>query len=391
MSTTESKNITITIPKECSEQDVLFKLNKRAPPNREEKFRSFLLPLVGAHLRIGDKNCTLSSFYDILREKGLSSTMPAIVSFNPLNIACVDWSPCCYGGPAVWYFTWKGSTCSIVGKNYSGVIYFRVHDLTPTVAEKILEELTQELLARWINPVPTNVLTVYTAQKSYNGFTWTPLCTRLHREIDTVYMNEDTKTKLITQLRKFYDSSDLYDRYGVTWKRVHILYGPPGCGKTSTVIALASLFKKDIAKLTISPAMTSEQLELLFQTVKDNSFLLLEDVDALFTGRQSNYTFDFSTMLNCMDGVATKRGLVVFMTTNKIDDLDAAFVRPGRVDLAIKFDYPSRTDLKAALNKFGSQYAHEHEEFLGENSTITIAELQKHLFERIMDENPSIL
>jgi ATP-dependent 26S proteasome regulatory subunit len=45
------------------------------------------------------------------------------------------------------------------------------------------------------------------------------------------------------------------------------------------------------------------------------------------------YTVTFSGLLNCLDGVASTEERIVFMTTNHIDRLDPALIRPGRVDV----------------------------------------------------------
>lgn len=92
-----------------------------------------------------------------------------------------------------------------------------------------------------------------------------------------------------------------------------------------------------------------------------------------------------------MDGIATVRGLVLFMTTNHIHKLDSAFIRPGRVDCCVEFNLPGREELKSALTVLGSDYKHDHEEYLDRNPDISIAALQKHLFDCIMQEKTSIL
>ncbi len=209
--------------------------------------------------------------------------------------------------------------------------------------------------------------------------------------METIYINPEMKNKLITQLNKFYNLSDFYDEYGITWKRIHLFHGPAGSGKTSTILALASLFKKNISKLTITPDLNSQDTEVLFQTVNDNSFLLLEDVDALFTEREANTSIDFSTLLNCMDGFTTKRGLVLFMTTNHIIKIDDALMRAGRVDLIIEFKLPGRQELKTTLETLGSAYVNEHQIYLDRNKNITIAAVQQYLFQCIMEEKSSII
>ena len=205
-------------------------------------------------------------------------------------------------------------------------------------------------------------------------------------------MNNAIKDKLIKQLTNFYNSQEKYDKFGVTWKRVHLFHGPPGSGKSSTVMALASMFVKNIAKLTITPDLDSQHLEELFKTLQSNTILLVEDVDALFIERKSVNSIDFSTLLNCMDGLTTQRGLVLFMTTNHVTKLDAAFMRPGRVDFCLEFYPPGKEELKQALKVLAPQYAHEHNQFLEKcGDKMTIAALQYYIFECILEEKNTIL
>jgi SpoVK/Ycf46/Vps4 family AAA+-type ATPase len=210
-------------------------------------------------------------------------------------------------------------------------------------------------------------------------------------------MDDNVKELIVNKLEKFYESSALYDKYGITWKRVHLLHSLPGTGKSSFVLAVASKFNKNIAKLTLTPELNSQDLEKLFQSVPDNTILLLEDVNDLFTGRKSNSSISFSTVLNCLDGITTKRGLVLFMTTNHISELDEALVRPGRIDTVIEFFRPNENDVKKALDVLAADYKHEHEEFMEKvkdqinKKELTIPWLQKHLFDCIMDEKKSVL
>ena len=400
-------NIKLDIPSNFTDNEVIFKINKKKEAKvTEQTFRSFSFLITNEDIIIDQKKIPTYRLFNILRAHGLSDTIPIYVSptekaLNPDHkfiFKAFDWKPIAYMGPTVWYFTWDNIKCSITGHNANSLyssctsIYIRIHDMTPGLGEKIIDDIISELLTYWVDPVPKKTLIIYTSQRNIGGYTWSPLCTRTPRDISTIYLDSNIKSKLVNQLKKFYESNDLYDKYGVTWKRIHLFYGPPGSGKTSTVLALASLFNKNICKVTITPDLNSQDIELLFQSVPDNSFMLVEDVDALFTERKTTLSIDFSTLLNCMDGLSTKRGLVLFMTTNYIDKLDAAFIRPGRVDLCLEFKLPGREELSLALKTLGSQYAPEHEEFLNKHcENMSIASLQKHLFECIMDNKQSIL
>jgi len=118
-------------------------------------------------------------------------------------------------------------------------------------------------------------------------------------------------------------------------------------------------------------------------------------VDALFVGRESaaKVNFDFSTLINCLDGVTTREGLLVFLTTNRANLLDQALCRPGRIAYRIRFDLPSLNHISAAMKKLGAQWASEHGAFLEaiKGFPLTIAALQQFLFDSQQMERTSIL
>ena len=60
----------------------------------------------------------------------------------------------------------------------------------------------------------------------------------------------------------------------------------------------------------------------------------------------------FSGLLNCLDGVVSTEERIVFMTTNYLDRLDTALVRPGRVDMKVKIDYASFSQIRRTFERF---------------------------------------
>lgn len=87
-------------------------------------------------------------------------------------------------------------------------------------------------------------------------------------------------------------------------------------------ICMVSLSDKD---------MSDDQLNHLLNSAPPRSIILLEDIDAAFQQRDAQHVnrVTFSGLLNALDGVAAQEGKLVFMTTNHVDKLDPALVRPG--------------------------------------------------------------
>lgn len=385
-----STDLRVTLPSGYEGKDLLLKMYSQTESDKKQTFRSFKITVLSNDIYIGTKQFNLSILFEILKQHGMSNVTPVKINLGTMNFDNVDWKPLMYQGPCVWDFIWNDIKCSITGNdNY---ICIRVHDLTPGVGEIIMEQLKQELLNKWKDPIPKDNLIVFTAVRTLAGYVWTQANVRRPRHMETIYISSEIKKSLINKLSKFYESETVYDKYCVTWKRVHLFYGPPGTGKTSTVLALASIFKKHIAKITIVPTMNGSDVELLIRNLRDDTFLLMEDVDSLFAGRKSDTNLDFSSIINCLDGVATKRGLVVFMTTNHISQLDPALMRPGRVDDCVEFELPDDNVLRDALKMLGEKYSHEHDTFIEKfGKEISIAGLQKHLFECIMSDSDTML
>merc|ERR1712012_1521838 len=92
------------------------------------------------------------------------------------------------------------------------------------------------------------------------------------------------------------------------------------------------------------------------ERVPDNAIVVLEDVDALFAkGREKKIQqspLTFSGLLNALDGVGNHHGLGFVLTTNFKDQLDAALIRDGRVDLHVRFDYCTPEQMEKLFDNF---------------------------------------
>jgi hypothetical protein len=369
--------------------EILFKVHGKKPCGDAVQTKRFFG--LSCPMTIKGRTVPEALIMAVLQEHGLSKTLPTVIDGQG-NTKAFYWQP--VGGkshcPSVWPFEWDGIACSITG--HGGCIDFRVHDMTPGVGERVVNGILSELYKRAPVPEPRTLL-VYQNRAQYAGsdHVWQQFGTRQHRDMETMYMPYEMKEKLIQQMKKFYSMSATYDRYGIVWKRVHLFHGPPGSGKSSMVAALASTFQLNVAQLAISKDLDSAKLALLFQSVPDRTCVLLEDVDALFTERHAETGVSFSALLNALDGIATKRGLVVFITSNHLVKLDPALVRPGRVDCLVEFHLPGMEELRLALKTLGPEYDSEHEAFLAANLGLSIAALQQHLFNCKLEERKSIM
>jgi len=125
-------------------------------------------------------------------------------------------------------------------------------------------------------------------------------------------------------------------------------------------------------------------------TLPENSILLLEDVDALFVNRDSKSRsyITFSGILNTLDGVSRRHKLITFITTNYVDKLDSALLRPGRIDYIVNFDHATKEQIESMFNNFRPDDT-LFEEFYKKikNTKFTTAILQKFFFKYRKEES----
>lgn len=214
------------------------------------------------------------------------------------------------------------------------------------------------------------------------GSNWTRQARpRSRRAIQSVVLPGGMSDFILSDVRKFLDSSAFYKQLGVPYRRGYLLHGPPGCGKTSYVMALAGELRLSISLLNLSNRnLNDESLTSLLNNAHMDSIVLLEDIDRAFSN-ECNVTM--SGLLNALDGVGAQEGRLVFMTTNHVEMLDPALIRPGRADVKIEVGlldvdqaqrmfrkfYPAAPDAMVAT--FGSEVPPR---------VISAAQLQSHLF-----------
>ncbi|XP_005991818.1 mitochondrial chaperone BCS1 [Latimeria chalumnae] len=167
---------------------------------------------------------------------------------------------------------------------------------------------------------------------------------RRRRPLSSVVLDHGLTDKIVQDVKDFISNPKWYTDRGIPYRRGYLLYGPPGCGKSSFITALAGELEFSICLMSLSDrSLTDDRLNHLLSVAPQQSIILLEDVDAAFVSRdlaKENPTMyegmgrlTFSGLLNALDGVASTEARIVFMTTNYIDRLDPALIRPGRVDL----------------------------------------------------------
>lgn len=182
-----------------------------------------------------------------------------------------------------------------------------------------------------------------------------------NKTLETLFI--PNKNTIIKQLEMFKNKTGKYIYPNISHKLGILLYGCPGSGKTSFVKCLSNYYNRSIISIPLSQIKTNEQFFNLLmnpsinvddhlETFSLNQVIyLIEDLDAIssvITKRSSDKSselqiyedqLNLSTILNVLDGVIDTPQRIIIFTTNHIEHLDPALLRPGRIDLQIELSY----------------------------------------------------
>lgn len=242
-----------------------------------------------------------------------------------------------------------------------------------------------------------------------NGVLFTKSKFTSNRSLDNVYLRQIEELK--KRVEFFMRRRDWYDSKGIPHTLGIVMYGVPGCGKTSTIKGIANETKRHIFNIALSEIKTKEALKDLFynEQVKvmmgegkmevlniplKHRLYVIEDIDAMnsvvikrsatqtkaeeerkirveaemellkrtqgeamartmMAGKQDAETdkLDLATLLNVLDGVRETPGRIIILSTNYPERLDEALLRPGRFDMMLEFEKHTPMVIQQHLEK----------------------------------------
>ena len=157
----------------------------------------------------------------------------------------------------------------------------------------------------------------------------------------------------------------IFERLGVTQPKGVLLYGPPGTGKTLLARAVAHHSACTFIRMSSSELVQkyigegSRMVREIFLLAKENSpsIIFMDEVDSVGSSRHNSENAGGDSevqrtmleLLNQLDGFETQQNIKILMATNRLDVLDPALIRPGRIDRKIRVPYPNNESRLAIL------------------------------------------
>jgi SpoVK/Ycf46/Vps4 family AAA+-type ATPase len=157
--------------------------------------------------------------------------------------------------------------------------------------------------------------------------------------------------EMVERTRQWYRTRGWYSSKHIPWRRGWLLHGPAGTGKTVLAKSMAQDLNMPIFVFDIA-SMDNEEFEKFWREAQSQNpcMVLVEDFDAVFHKREnvietSSQKLTFDCLLNCVSGIEPSDGILLVITTNYVEHIDASLgvtdgsmsTRPGRIDDVLRF------------------------------------------------------
>jgi hypothetical protein len=170
---------------------------------------------------------------------------------------------------------------------------------------------------------------------------------------DNLVLRDSLKEEIQNDFTQFFDSREIYERYGIPWKRGAIFIGPPGNGKTHTLKALINQLGKPclyVRSFKSESGTEQDNMAEVFERARmAPCIVILEDLDSMIDNKNRSF------FLNELDGFQSNNGVVVLATTNHPGKLDPSILdRPSRFDRKYHFHLPADAERLAYIMRWNN-------------------------------------
>lgn len=184
----------------------------------------------------------------------------------------------------------------------------------------------------------------------------------------------------------FFRSREKYQALRIPHRRGFLFAGPPGCGKTLTLKALASTIPAKFVTVLGRSDVNDGDIERAFYLAEKYmpSVVVIEELEKLVESKDVS----LAHFLNLVDGLKVSDGVLLIATSNEPGKLDPALLhRPSRFDRVWKFSLPKQEQRFALLRKRGGAYFSEAalEEVARKSDGFSMAYVQEIVVNALLD------
>lgn len=172
---------------------------------------------------------------------------------------------------------------------------------------------------------------------------------------DSLILADAVADEIRLNLEGFFKAGPRYKDLGLPHKRGFLLAGPPGNGKTLIAKIIASDTSRHFTWFSLNSEISDSDIGLAFAHAAQYapSVLLFEDLDRMVTSQ----TASMSYLLNRLDGMSVKEGVLVLATSNAPEKLDPALLhRPSRFDRVWNIGLPDPAQRLELLRRKGGHW-----------------------------------